>query len=202
MDYNVLVDRKSVLYILYPPNTVFYIVATKYIHCLQYLMPIWWHLASNLHLPFCFLTCFIFISTRLFHYFPENTLANVPQDLLTATFEGYVNSVTMYAVHLEFSFPCLPHLHAFQDSLPSSGSFLVFSLSLLPLSSQSSWSQSSDLFPPIPNPCLIFMLFSSSLHKALTILITPNLHFQLWYLPWAPVLYRYLPYLTGQPPST
>lgn len=145
------------MHLMFTYYCVFCMVATKHTPCLHYFMPILRHLASNLHLLFCFVTCFILISTRLFHYFPENTFAKVPKDLRTATFNGYINSEVPYAMRLEFFLPltslplCVPRLSAplvalsllfissstISPKLPKVGAPRILFYSYLPLISMS-----------------------------------------------------------------
>lgn len=150
-------------------------------------MPILWHLASNLCSLFCFLAYFIHTSTRLLHYSLETTLAKVTQDLLSATFIGYIN--LWIPLPLNFSFHWFPCLHGFLACPPLQ--WLSYSLLLIFSSTISSklvvpefWFISTP-----PTTHLTFMLSSSSLPKASIILITPTLHFQLSFLTWALVLY-------------
>lgn len=97
------------------------------------------------------------------------------------TFNGYINSMALYAARLEFSTPS-----AFRPLSSLGLSALLVTLSLLFISS-------STVSPKLVVPRtliyhsshLTFMLFPVHPYRSLTRRLTPKLHFQLSLLSWA-----------------
>lgn len=189
-----LADREFVLRILYPPNTMSSIYQPWNIYLAYTNFCPFYDIEQATYL-FCSLTCFILSLTRLLHYFPEPTLAKFTKDLLIAS--QWIHKLFGDLCCPYWIFPSLDfHVSKLSRPLcPSSGSFLVSSLSLLPLFSQSWWSPEFWFITP---SSLTSMLFNQSIPKASTVLLILKLHFQ------PTLLYLQLPIsvLPEQPLST